>query len=141
MRDVNGRLSEATLLLSQESRRDVLTGLFNRLRLEEDLTSLARQRAEHGSIGFCLILLDLDRFKDYNDNHGHQAGDEVLARVGQLLSAGVRGGERVYRYGGEELLLVLRDVDLDAGARSPSVCASRSRSSRWSIRRTFRMAS
>jgi diguanylate cyclase (GGDEF)-like protein/PAS domain S-box-containing protein len=114
LRDVNGRLSDANALLSQESRRDVLTGLFNRLRLEEDLTSLARQRAEHSSIRFCLILLDLDRFKDYNDNHGHQAGDEVLARVGRLLSTGVRGGERVYRYGGEELLLVLRDVDLDA---------------------------
>lgn len=100
--------------LGEESRRDPLTGLGNRLRLSEDIVELdARaQRYEHG---YCFVLFDLDRFKAYNDCQGHQAGDDVLRHVARLLERNARAGDRVYRYGGEELLLVLPEQDEQAG--------------------------
>jgi diguanylate cyclase (GGDEF)-like protein len=108
LRDVNTRLS-------RESRLDALTGLGNRLRLDEDLTELASQAERHGR-SYCLILCDLDRFKDYNDALGHQAGDQALRQVAEMLAQRTRGEDRVYRYGGEELLLILPDQDAREGA-------------------------
>jgi diguanylate cyclase (GGDEF)-like protein len=104
-------LADANARLSEESRRDALTGLANRLRLREDFAELATS-----GDGFCLVLCDLDRFKAFNDAHGHQAGDRALRRVGAVLDAGTRDGDRVYRYGGEELLIALRGRDERAGA-------------------------
>ena len=108
LRDVNRRLS-------RESRLDALTGLGNRLRLDEDLEELASQAERHGR-SYCLVLCDLDRFKDYNDALGHQAGDHALRRVAEMLAELTRGADRVYRYGGEELLLILPDQDENEGA-------------------------
>ena len=108
LRHVNERLS-------RESRVDELTGLANRLRLREDFRDLAARGARYGE-GFCAVLVDLDRFKAYNDALGHQAGDDVLRRVADVLKASARDGDRVYRYGGEELLLILPEQDL-ASAR------------------------
>jgi diguanylate cyclase (GGDEF)-like protein len=101
-------LRDANRLLSRESRHDALTGLANRMCLREDLDELPAR--------YCIVLIDLDRFKGYNDDQGHQAGDRVLARIGELLNANVREGENAYRYGGEELLIVMRGQHLEAGA-------------------------
>ncbi len=107
-------LAEANRRLSEESRLDALTGLANRLRLREDFADLA-PRLERRQPGYCVVLCDLDRFKDYNDALGHQAGDRVLRQVAALLTQDAREHDRVYRYGGEELLLVLREQDMEAG--------------------------
>jgi diguanylate cyclase (GGDEF)-like protein len=115
LQEREGQLREANERLSQESRRDSLTGLANRLRLDEDLAELAAQAERHGRT-YCLVLCDLDRFKDYNDALGHQAGDAALREVARALSDEARGGDRVYRYGGEELLLILPDHDLQEGS-------------------------
>jgi diguanylate cyclase (GGDEF)-like protein len=114
LQDANLRLDDANQLLRQQSRTDALTGLGNRLRLSEDFTDLAARAKRHAH-GYCLVLIDLDHFKDYNDDHGHQAGDVVLAQVAEILSQTLRETDHAYRYGGEELLLVLRDQDLQAG--------------------------
>ncbi len=107
-------LQETNTLLRQQSRTDALTGLANRLRLREDFTDVDAQAKRYGQ-GYCLILIDLDHFKQYNDDHGHQAGDLVLARVADMINENMRASDRAYRYGGEELLLLLRDQELDAG--------------------------
>ncbi len=107
-------LAEANTLLRQQSRTDPLTGLANRLRMREDFAELEAHHNRYGH-GYCLVLVDLDHFKQYNDDHGHQAGDLVLARVADLLNSTLRASDRAYRYGGEELLLLLRDQDLLAG--------------------------
>jgi diguanylate cyclase (GGDEF)-like protein len=110
-----GELREANHRLSEESRRDPLTGVANRLRLEEDLVELSARTERHGGT-YCLVLCDLDRFKDYNDALGHQAGDDALCQVAALLHGETRTGDRVYRYGGEEFLILLADQDAHAGA-------------------------
>ena len=116
-------LGEANVRLSEESRRDALTGLSNRLRLREDFDEL--EAATHDGRSFCLLLLDLDNFKGFNDSLGHQAGDRALRRVAAMLDSDTRRDDRVYRYGGEEILIVLRDQELDDGIRQ----AERHRSS------------
>lgn len=114
LRERERELREANSRLSRESRRDPLTGLANRLRLDEDFVDLASEAERYGR-SYCLVMCDLDRFKDYNDALGHVAGDHVLRQVASLLDTHSRAGDRVYRYGGEELLLVLRGQDIDAG--------------------------
>jgi diguanylate cyclase (GGDEF)-like protein len=100
--------------LGEESRRDPLTGLGNRLRLAEDIVEIDARAARYQH-GYCLVLCDLDRFKAYNDRMGHQAGDDVLRQVARLLERNARAGDRIYRYGGEELLLLLPEQDEEAG--------------------------
>jgi diguanylate cyclase (GGDEF)-like protein len=106
------RLNE---LLFDDSRRDSLTGLGNRRRQDEDLRMLV-DRAERYGDRFCVALFDVDRFKAFNDSAGHLAGDDVLRRVAASFAAECRSGDAVYRYGGEELLVLLPSQSLDTAA-------------------------
>lgn len=92
--------------LHQSARTDALTKVGNRLRLVEDLAAL-QARAERYGHGYALAMCDIDCFKRYNDRYGHQAGDHVLATVAATLMQQCRSGDSVYRYGGEEFLIVL----------------------------------
>jgi two-component system chemotaxis response regulator CheY len=105
-------LERLNSILREDSRRDHLTGLGNRMRQDEDLAILS-SRAERYGHGFCVVLFDIDRFKAYNDSAGHLAGDEVLRSVAAALANQARSGDSVYRYGGEELLAVLPEQDLE----------------------------
>lgn len=92
--------------------RDVLTQLFNRRFLPSILKrelSLARRSVNH----FCVLMLDIDHFKRVNDKHGHDAGDRVLQQVAGQIMNQVRGGDFVFRYGGEEFLVLLTAIDVD----------------------------
>ena len=109
-RTAGRRLRDANRELASSARLDPLTGVGNRLALQEDLRVLdADGDLMSGSVAF--VLLDLDRFKPYNDRHGHPAGDWVLRRVAEALGESIRSADRVYRYGGEELLVLLAGVD------------------------------
>jgi len=109
-RDTGRRLRETNRELASSARQDPLTGIGNRLALEEDLLAL-EAGGELARDGVAFVLIDLDRFKPYNDRHGHPAGDWVLRRVADTLGESIRSGDRVYRYGGEELLVILAGVD------------------------------
>ena len=95
------------------ARMDALTGLGNRLRLNEDLAQLAARIERHGGTAG-LLLLDLDRFKRLNDSAGHLAGDAALRGVADVLRKTSRVGDGVYRYGGEEFLILLHECDQSA---------------------------
>jgi len=92
------------------ARIDALTGLGNRLRLNEDLAALAG-RIERGGGTAGLLLMDLDRFKRLNDMTGHLAGDAALRGVADVLRKTTRVGDGLYRYGGEEFLIILHGCD------------------------------
>lgn len=99
-------LERANLALAESARRDPLTGLGNRLQLREDLYRLQRWLDRYGR-GFGVALCDVDRFKLYNDRYGHVAGDDVLQAISRAVAATVRSGDMTYRYGGEELLIIM----------------------------------
>jgi diguanylate cyclase (GGDEF)-like protein len=93
---------------------DHLTGLANRRRFERQLErEVARAtRYEHP---FCLLLIDIDNFKEVNDTHGHDAGDEALRRFGNVVQAGTRGIDTGARLGGDEFSVILPETDLEHG--------------------------
>ncbi|MGZ5106179.1 MAG: CHASE domain-containing protein [Usitatibacter sp.] len=94
------------------SMRDPLTGLFNRRYLDETMgRELPRARRLGQSVG--VIVLDLDHFKLLNDNHGHDAGDHVLARLGELLRSAIRSGDIPCRFGGEEFGVIMPGATLE----------------------------
>jgi diguanylate cyclase (GGDEF)-like protein len=92
-----------------------LTGIGNRLRLAEDVEALCGRVARYGH-AYCAALIDVDRFKGYNDGAGHLPGDEVLRAVADALAATIRSGDTLYRYGGEEFLVLLPEQTLDTAA-------------------------
>lgn len=96
------------------ARRDPLTGLRNRRALEEDLVMLEARVSRYGH-RYCMALLDVDRFKAYNDAYGHLAGDKILQAVAVELEAHIRCGDAVYRYGGEEFLCIFPEQTLASG--------------------------
>lgn len=97
--------------LSEQALRDPLTGLFNRRYLIE-FFQREQARALRERTRLALAMIDLDHFKQLNDNHGHLVGDEVLQAVAQHLQGNLRSTDAVFRIGGEEFLLILPDVEL-----------------------------
>ncbi len=85
---------------------DKLTGILNRRAFDEDIKNLGEQNGSYS-----LIFIDIDNFRDFNNRFGHDVGDSVLVKVGQTIQAKVRERDRVYRYGGEEIVLLLRDCN------------------------------
>jgi diguanylate cyclase (GGDEF)-like protein/PAS domain S-box-containing protein len=116
----NLRLRET---LRTQSIRDQLTGLHNRRFMQEALErELLRARRAQWPIG--LLMLDLDGFKAVNDTHGHDAGDEVLKAVSRLFQNRLRAADIICRYGGEEFVLVLPQMTLQATIdRAEEICA------------------
>jgi diguanylate cyclase len=91
---------------------DGLTGLVNRRGFDEKLAGLA---VAEGSL--CLVMLDVDHFKQINDSYGHVFGDRVLRAIGEVLKSAVKGRDVVARYGGEEFAVLLPETRVD-GAHS-----------------------
>lgn len=120
--DFGSKLEEANVELLEQSLTDVLTGLSNRRRMGEDLERV-HARALRAGRPYGLVLFDIDHFKLYNDHYGHPAGDDVLREVADCLRRSTRAGEHMYRYGGEELLLLLPDCTPDDAAKTANrVC-------------------
>jgi diguanylate cyclase (GGDEF)-like protein/PAS domain S-box-containing protein len=97
------------------SMRDSLTGLFNRRYLEETVTR-EMERARRGRAALCILMIDTDHFKKFNDNHGHLAGDDALRRVAKTLTTLTRPSDVCCRYGGEEFVILLPDCSLEEAA-------------------------
>jgi diguanylate cyclase (GGDEF)-like protein len=96
---------------------DPLTGLFNRRRLNEELTHLCAMAARYRESS-ALILGDIDHFKDINDSLGHQAGDEVIKRVAQAINVRLRDTDLAARLGGDEFAVLLPGTDLNGARRT-----------------------
>lgn len=112
----NRQISEQARQLELLSRTDALTKLANRRCMQERLR-LEAARVHRGAPTFSLVVADIDEFKMFNDRHGHDCGDFVLASVGETLQQQLREQDLIARWGGEEFLLLLADTSVDDGRR------------------------
>jgi diguanylate cyclase (GGDEF)-like protein len=99
------------------SEHDALTQLPNRRRLDSDLAVECERSARYAR-PLAFVMLDLDHFKQVNDQYGHARGDEVLQSVAGVLSSNLRASDTAYRYGGEELAIILRESNLTSAAEA-----------------------
>ncbi|MCK4742306.1 MAG: GGDEF domain-containing protein [Sulfuriflexus sp.] len=93
----------------QNSKIDALTNLYNRRWLDETLPGIT-ERAHKDSQDFCILMLDIDHFKLFNDNYGHHAGDAALTSVAETMANNIRPYDSAARYGGEEFIILLPDT-------------------------------
>lgn len=98
----------------REAMTDGLTSLANRKSFDEQIERLSKDSNATGKI-FTLLMVDIDHFKSFNDNFGHQVGDQVLRLVARTLTDGIKGKDTASRYGGEEFSILLPETNLDAG--------------------------
>jgi|GEM_PF-1359185 len=102
---VNTHIHKHTQELSDQARRDPLTGLLNRSTFDLCLSDEV-DRAQRYKRGFSLVLLDVDRFKSVNDLLGHQAGDQVLLSIARILQSSLRHSDTAFRFGGDEFAAI-----------------------------------
>jgi diguanylate cyclase (GGDEF)-like protein len=110
----NLRMEETNETLRELAIRDGLTGLFNH-RHFKDVLDREVTRASRYERPMCLLMLDVDHFKDYNDTNGHPAGDEVLKTLSGIITTRLRDVDISARYGGEEFAILLPETDMSAG--------------------------
>jgi diguanylate cyclase (GGDEF)-like protein/PAS domain S-box-containing protein len=126
LRDESGRVLGAVEIFNDSSdKREILAEMceLKSLALVDPLTGLCNRRAatldfehkskalRHYKVPFGLLFVDIDNFKDVNDSHGHEIGDRVLVMVGKTLHGALRGKDKVYRWGGEEFVALVTNVD------------------------------
>jgi diguanylate cyclase (GGDEF)-like protein len=113
--DMVARLRSSRQELERLSVTDPLTGLNNRRRMMEVLDNEVRRsrRLDHT---FAVLMADVDHFKQYNDQHGHPAGDQVLKHVASVLNEATRDVDFVARYGGEEFFVLMPEIDAEVAA-------------------------
>jgi len=110
----NFRMEESNEALRELAIRDGLTGMFNH-RHFKGVLDIELSRAVRYDRPLCLLMLDVDHFKDYNDTHGHPAGDEVLKTLGDIITTRLRDVDTSARYGGEEFAVLLPETDRKSG--------------------------
>ena len=115
------QLQRMNVELTRLSRTDALTGVGNRMRLHEDAARM-HAHAERHLRPYAVALCDVDHFKAYNDRYGHLAGDEALRRVAETLATSSRREDAVYRYGGEEFVLLSDDQRLSGAVAAAERC-------------------
>jgi diguanylate cyclase (GGDEF)-like protein/PAS domain S-box-containing protein len=111
-----GARKQAEQHLRHAARHDPLTGLANRTGLDEQLQQAVQRQHQLGAKEAALLFVDLDRFKLINDSLGHAVGDRVLVEVARRLSACLRPGDQLFRFGGDEFVVLLDNLNCSSDA-------------------------
>jgi len=99
-------------MLFNKSNKDTLTKAYTRERVLEIAEDLI-QEYNDTNLEFALLMIDVDKFKNINDSYGHQFGDEVLCKIVDIVNKNIRNSDFISRYGGEEFLLLLQDINIE----------------------------
>ena len=115
LEDAKKKMAEVNSRLESMAVTDHLTGLFNRIKIEESMETEYLRRMRYRT-NFSIVLLDIDKFKNVNDVHGHDVGDSTLVTLSKILSDHVRKIDIVGRWGGEEFIIVCPGTDINGAA-------------------------
>lgn len=107
-------LEEANEKLEKMATTDLLTGAYNRRKFDE-IIHMAIEKKKRYDRPFCLVMFDIDRFKRINDVYGHKTGDDVLKTISSIVTGNIRKTDCLFRWGGEEFIILLFESDLDMG--------------------------
>jgi len=110
MRELLAEVEEKNTLLKMLSTTDKLTGLHNRIKIDDTLKSNLDMFKRYGNV-FSIIMLDIDHFKKVNDNYGHPIGDAVLKDFATIIKQNARITDTVGRWGGEEFMIIAAETD------------------------------
>lgn len=133
------RLRRANRQLEEQSLFDVLTGLANRKQLN-GFSQICFELSRRHERPMAVVMFDIDYFKTVNDQLGHLAGDKVLKEVAELLSASVRKGDCLGRWGGEEFLLICPETTLESAMRSAERILEKMRHCRFSTGQAYTLS-
>jgi len=117
VKKLNDALVDANRRLAEQALTDHLTGLANRRHGAHELERAVALAVRHGHT-LALARIDVDHFKEVNDTHGHQGGDEVLAEVARRLARAIRGGDELARWGGDEFVVIQPATDRAGAGRA-----------------------
>lgn len=116
---LNKKLEKANLELQKKSNVDGLSELYNQRRfyevLEDTINIYSKEQMRNSSKTFCVMLLDIDYFKQINDNFGHLTGDAAIKFVADMIYENTRSNDFCFRWGGDEFAIILFDTDLESG--------------------------
>lgn len=129
-RELELKVHERTRQLEEQSRTDPLTGLLN-VRFLQSTMKQVLKAAQRRQEPICFIYMDIDDFKPINDNQGHQAGDEVLKGVAQIILESCREEDKSFRYGGDEFCLLLPNCDADHAKSAVCQRINKAIKARW----------
>jgi diguanylate cyclase (GGDEF)-like protein len=115
MCEINKKLEKVNDDLVEMSHRDHLTQVYNRRYFAEQSRKIKLLSQRSTNSPFCLLTLDIDKFKKINDTYGHLFGDEVIIKVAQTIESQIRESDIVARFGGEEFVVLLQNCDLQCG--------------------------
>lgn len=122
LKEMQNRLAEAHAELALKNREleilstvDPLTGVYNRLKLDEIFQREVARSARYGN-PLCVILVDIDDFKSVNDTYGHQVGDRVLVEIAKVLGERIRKSDTLGRWGGEEFVVICPETEEEGSA-------------------------
>lgn len=111
----SSRMQDQQSQLTELASIDPLTGAKNRRMFIDDLTHLYRKYQHEKNRPITLLMLDIDHFKHCNDSLGHHVGDDILVIFTKVISERIREGDMLYRYGGEEFMVILENTSQDSG--------------------------
>ena len=138
IRYMQGKLERENKTLGEAALYDPLTHLLNRRSMDRFLEEAYEGAAQDGS-EFCLIMSDIDDFKNVNDTYGHACGDKVLVKVAEVMKSCVRRDDYVCRWGGEEMLLLIRAGRNTAVKAAERICSEVAAASIWDNDREIRV--
>ena len=112
LKQQNYKLLDKEKELSRMAITDEMTGLFNRRYFEQILDEISKKENKEDT-KICLLMMDIDNFKNINDTYGHQNGDEIIKKLGEIALKNIRYIDYAFRVGGEEFSIILRDAKID----------------------------
>lgn len=120
MEKIQRELEEKKNILEHQAYHDSLTGLHNRLMLDEKLIEIDNDYRRYKRI-YSVIMIDIDYFKSINDTHGHLIGDEILIKIANILKEHTRATDVVGRWGGEEFMLICKEANIDVSSKIANI--------------------